>query len=194
MKRVIAAALCALLLLGLCPVALAEEGEAPVTIGSRADLLRIADDPAGSYELTDDIDMGGEPWVPLAFSGKLDGHGHTLYNLTVTAPGPDRTMTYDGNRKEYDTVFGGLFSVVKNAEIRELNLISELERFSEEEELDVTNGLQRGERVKFTGGAFAGWEGVVLSVDGKDGMAYINITSIESSVRLKYPAAWCEIL
>ena len=62
MKRVIAAALCALLLLGLCPVALAEEGEAPVAIGSRADLLRIADDPAGSYELTDDIDMGGEPW------------------------------------------------------------------------------------------------------------------------------------
>ena len=78
--------------------------------------------------------------------------------------------------------------------IRELNLIKELERFSEEEELDVTNGLQRGERVKFTGGAFAGWEGVVLSVDGKDGMACINITSIDSSVRLKYPAAWCEIL
>ena len=122
MKRFFAAALCALLLLCLCPVAVAEEEPAPVAIASRADMLRIAEDPAGTYELTDDIDMGGEDWVPLAFSGKLNGHGHTLYNLTVTAPGPDSTMTYDGNRKEYDTVFGGLFSVVKDAEIREVNL------------------------------------------------------------------------
>ena len=77
--------------------------------------------------------------------------------------------------------------------LRELNLIRELEKFSETDDIDVANGLQRGKRVKFTGGAFAGWEGVVLSVDGKDGMASINITSIESSVRLKYPAAWCEL-
>ena len=115
MKRVFAAALCALLLLGLCPAVLAEEAGTPVAIASRADMLRIADDPTGTYELTDDIDMGGEPWTPLAFSGKLNGHGHTLYNLTVTAPGPDSAVTYDGNRKEYDTVFGALFSVVKNA-------------------------------------------------------------------------------
>lgn len=124
MKRIIAAVLCALLLLGAGPAVHAEEEGAPVAIADRADLLRIAEDPTGTYELTDDIDMGGEAWVPLAFSGKLDGHGHTLYNLTVTAPGPDSTMTYDGNRKEYDTVFGGLFSVVKDAHIREVNLVN----------------------------------------------------------------------
>ena len=124
MKRIIAAVLCALLLLSAGPAVRAEEEKAPVAISSRADLLQIAQDPAGSYELTEDIDMGGEPWVPLAFSGELNGNGHTLYNLTVTAPGPDGTMTYDGNRKEYDTVFGGLFSVVKDARIRELNLMN----------------------------------------------------------------------
>ena len=124
MKRIIAAVLCALLLLGAGPAVRAEEEKAPVAIASRADLLQIAQDPAGSYELTEDIDMGGEPWVPLAFSGELNGNGHTLYNLTVTAPGPDGTMTYDGNRKEYDTVFGGLFSVVKDARIQELNLMN----------------------------------------------------------------------
>ena len=124
MKRIIAAVLCALLLLGVGPAVHGEEEGAPVAIADRAGLLRIAEDPAGTYELTDDIDMGGEDWVPLAFSGKLNGHGHTLYNLTVTAPGPDRTMTYDGNRNEYDTVFGGLFSVVKDAEIRGVNLVN----------------------------------------------------------------------
>ena len=77
--------------------------------------------------------------------------------------------------------------------IDELNLIRELEKFSESDEIDVTNGIRKGKRVKFIGGAFAGWEGVVLSVDGKDGMASINITSIDTSVCLKYPVAWCEL-
>ena len=121
-KKMVSVVLCALLLALLCPAVHAEEGVIPIS--SREDMLLIAQDPAGSYELTDDIDMGGEDWVPLPFSGKLNGHGHTLYNLTVTAPGADVTMTYDGNRKEYDTVFGGLFSVVRNAEIREVNLVN----------------------------------------------------------------------
>lgn len=77
--------------------------------------------------------------------------------------------------------------------IKELALIRELEKFSEEEDIDVTSGLRRGRRVKFIGGAFAGWEGVVLAVDGKDGMVSVNITSIDTSVLLKYPAAWCEL-
>ena len=77
--------------------------------------------------------------------------------------------------------------------IGELELIRELEKVSEEQEIDVTAGLRRGKRVKFTGGAFAGWEGVILSVDGKDGMVSVNITSIDTSVLMKYPAAWCEL-
>lgn len=77
--------------------------------------------------------------------------------------------------------------------MRELNLIRELEKFAEDGEIDVNNGVRRGERVKFIGGPFAGWEGVVLSVDGKDGMVSVNITSIDTSVSLKYPIAWCEL-
>ena len=76
--------------------------------------------------------------------------------------------------------------------LEELRLIRELERFSEAEEIDVTNGLKQGTRVVFTDGSFAGWEGVVASVE-PDGMAYINIVSIGSSVRIKYPAAWCQV-
>ena len=71
-------------------------------------------------------------------------------------------------------------------------MIRELEKYSHEEDIDVVGGLQRGKRIKFTGGAFAGWEGVILSVDGKDGMVSVNITSIDTSVCLKYPIAWCE--
>ena len=121
MRRIVSMALCVWLLLGLCPAARAE---GTVSIGSREDMLLIAADPTGSYELTADIDMGEAPWTPLPFCGKLNGNGHTLYNLTVIAPGPDTATTFDGNRKEYETVFGGLFSVVKDAEIRDVGLVN----------------------------------------------------------------------
>ena len=121
MKRTIAALLGALLLFCLCPRA---RGEAVVPIGSREDMLRIQKDPAGSFELTADIDMGGEDWTPLPFSGELNGNGHTLYNLMVHAPGAEERITYDGNRKEYETVFGGLFSTAENAVIRDVNLVN----------------------------------------------------------------------
>ena len=121
MKRIVSIIVCALLLLGLCPAAGAEE---VVSIGSREDLQQLAEDPAGSFELTADIDMGGEPWTPIPFSGQLNGNGHTLYNLTVTAPGEDTAITFDGNRKEYETVFGGLFSQLTDAQIHSLRLVN----------------------------------------------------------------------
>lgn len=74
--------------------------------------------------------------------------------------------------------------------IEELNIIRELESFSEDEEIDVTFGLKKGKRVVFTEGPFKGWFGVILSVE-PTGMVFINITSVEASVEVKYPAAWC---
>ena len=112
MRKIVAILLCAVLLLGTGPAVSAEEAAVP--IGSREDMLKIAADPAGSYELTDDIDMGGEDWTPIPFSGTLNGNGHALYNLVVRAPGPDIVTTYDGNHKEYETVFGGLFSALSH--------------------------------------------------------------------------------
>ena len=76
--------------------------------------------------------------------------------------------------------------------LKELQIIHELELYSETEEVDVANSLRKGKKVVFTEGSFAGWNGVVDSVE-PEGMVYINITSIGSSVRIKYPAAWCSV-
>ena len=110
------------LLFGMLPAASAESD--PVPIASRGDLLRIADDPSGAYVLTADIDLGGELWTPIPFSGKLDGAGHTIGNLTVRSVGEETAVTYDGNYKEYESSFAGLFSVVRDAEIRNLRLLN----------------------------------------------------------------------
>ena len=115
--------LCSALFLCLTPVcALAEN--APIPIAAREDMLQISNNPSGSYVLTADIDMSGEDWIPIPFSGTFDGNGHTLYNLTIRSVGIDTEKTYDGNRKEYETVFAGLFSTVKKAHIHDLNLVN----------------------------------------------------------------------
>lgn len=87
------------------------------------DLLAIADNPTGNYVLMKDIDMTGVNWVPTSFSGVLDGNGHSLLNLKITATGDDTTDTYDGNMKVYDTSFAGLFSTMKNAAVSDLTLL-----------------------------------------------------------------------
>jgi len=62
-------------------------------ITTRAELEAIAEDPAGTYALGCDIDLGGEPWTPLCqdsytpFTGTLYGNGHTISNLTVDTDG-----------------------------------------------------------------------------------------------------------
>ena len=58
---------------------------AGASISTRAELAAIANDPAGTYGLAADIDLGGADWTPIAtFTGKLYGRGHTISNLTVT--------------------------------------------------------------------------------------------------------------
>lgn len=101
----------------------AAEDDVPFTEIATPEALRaIADAPDGNYRLTADMDMGGTDWEPLAFRGKLDGAGHTLYNLRVTSAGKDNRETKDGNLKPYDTSFAGLFSVLEHAEVTDLSL------------------------------------------------------------------------
>lgn len=107
---------------GLALFALAEG--APIAINSPETLAAIAKDPQGDYVLTDDIDMAGIDWIPIAFNGTLDGGGHTIYNLKITGIGLDLANTYDGNRKKYETCFAALFSVVKGAAIKDLKLLN----------------------------------------------------------------------
>ena len=111
------------LLLGIS-FPLAESKSKTVQIATREDLARIAEAPDGDYVLTADIDLAGDPWVPIPFSGTFDGAGHTIGNMTVCETGEDTAVTIDGNRKEYETVFGGLFSVVTGAQIKNLRLLN----------------------------------------------------------------------
>ncbi|MBR0082352.1 MAG: hypothetical protein IJP98_06430 [Clostridia bacterium] len=126
-KRIALFFLSALLLLGGFPLSAAAEAADSadrIPIDSREAFAAIADNPDGDYLLTADLNFDGEPWTPIPFSGTLDGGGHTIYNLRVREPGAEVVTTYDGNRKQYDTVFGGLFSAVTDAEITNLNLVN----------------------------------------------------------------------
>ena len=108
----------------LCPAYASAENEADgfTEISDAAGLAAIADAPGGNYRLTADIDLGGSDWLPIPFSGRLDGGGHTLYNLRVIGVGSDKRLTRDGNLKPYDTEFAGLFSVLENAEVTDLHI------------------------------------------------------------------------
>ncbi|MBR0208342.1 MAG: Ig-like domain-containing protein [Oscillospiraceae bacterium] len=119
MKKALSLLLCLLLLAALAPRAGAED---VTEIRDAAGLAAMAEDPAGSYALAADIDLAGVDWTPVAFSGKLDGRGHTIYNLSVTRCGAEVRTTRDGNLKPYETVFAGLFSTLENAEVRDLSL------------------------------------------------------------------------
>lgn len=114
--------LAVLLILSFSIPALAEE-EA-VHISTPEALAAIADAPGASYVLDCDIDMAGVRWIPFGFSGKLNGQGHTILNLTVVQPGEETRDTYDGNMKVYETYFAGLFSTLENAKVENLNLLN----------------------------------------------------------------------
>ena len=119
MKRFLSGVLCAVLLLTLCPAAAAD---APVEISSAEELSLLRETPNGDFVLTADIDMTGADWQPAAFSGTLDGGGHTIYNIMITSLGADRAETVDGNDKTYDTALTGFFSVLNGASIHDLSL------------------------------------------------------------------------
>ena len=94
-----------------------------ISITTREQLEEIAKAPDASYRLDANIDMSGGDWLPIPFSGRFNGNGHAIYNLTIQETGEDTAETVDGNGKKYDTVFAGLFSVVRNAEIRDLKIL-----------------------------------------------------------------------
>lgn len=110
------------LLLALTVPAWAEG--APTEISTPEDLAAMANDPSGSYVLTEDLDMEGITWNCFDFSGTLDGNGHSILNLSVTQPGENTETALDGNQKEYPAVYAGLFSKLEGAEVKNLNLVN----------------------------------------------------------------------
>ena len=64
----------------------------PYLVSSSADIIKIHDDLDGYYKLTADIDMTGIEFEPIgnenegAFTGTIDGNGHTISNLDINLP------------------------------------------------------------------------------------------------------------
>ena len=126
MKRFIAYML-TLVLMMVLPVgvmAAGEETAVPTQIHTVEDLQAVANDPDGSYILMENLDMTGVEWKPIDFRGSFDGNGKAILNLTLTQPGEETAITYDGNQKEYDTAFVGLFGTLRNATVKNLQLLN----------------------------------------------------------------------
>ena len=97
MKRILALALAALLLLALCPAAglAAGEEDAVQTISSTEEFLAFAEGCAlesyslgRRFSLTADIDLSNSGFAPIPyFAGTLKGNGHVILGLRREFPG-----------------------------------------------------------------------------------------------------------
>lgn len=134
------------LIFAVTPVFAEETGETEVEevtyteIYTVDDLLRLPEDPEGSYRLMEDLDLTDVSWPSPAFSGTFDGNGHSLLNLSITETGEDREEVLDGNQKKYEAVFAGFFSSLDRAEIKDLSLIN-LKMLVETDEPCMAGGL-----------------------------------------------------
>lgn len=115
----------ALVMLFVCAcAAVPAAGEnALIEIRDSAGLRDVVNHPGARFRLANDIDLKGEDWTPIPFSGELDGAGFGIYNLSVTQVGDEVRTTTDANWKEYENVFAGLFSVVEDSDIHDLKVI-----------------------------------------------------------------------
>ncbi|MBR5991348.1 MAG: hypothetical protein IK036_01180 [Clostridia bacterium] len=121
MKRIIAALISIIILAAISlPATAAEEY---IDIATYEDLLKITDDPTATYRLVNDIDCANQPWTPIDFQGTFEGNGYAIMNLYVNDVGTSTRTTIDGNWKEYDTYFAGLFSTLENATVKNLTLL-----------------------------------------------------------------------
>lgn len=124
MKKTILWAVLAALLLNLCPGAAAAE-PGVTEIYTAEELQAMAEDPSGSYILMNDLDMAGVDWTPVDLNGgSFDGNGHAILNLTVSRVGSLTDLSYDGNRKEYETSFAGFFGILRDASVTNLRLVN----------------------------------------------------------------------
>ena len=91
-------------------------------IRTASELVEAAKTATGNYKLMTDVDMTGIEWTPWDFSGTFDGNGHSILNLSVKTVSKHTMMTYDGNRKEYETYGAGFFGVLKDSKVTGLNI------------------------------------------------------------------------
>ncbi|MBR1507326.1 MAG: hypothetical protein IJ619_04930 [Eubacterium sp.] len=124
-KRIRVIGLLLLLLLAVAvtaPRIAAKADEGAKKIYTAEDMLKIADDSSADYILMSDIDMKDVTWKPVDFRGTFDGNGYAILNLKVTETSDNIRTTYDGNYKEYDTYFAGLFGILEGSTVKNLTL------------------------------------------------------------------------
>lgn len=59
-------------------------GDTKATLVKTRSDLEALDGQDGWYQLANDIDLAGADWIPISFTGYLDGQGHAIKNMTIT--------------------------------------------------------------------------------------------------------------
>lgn len=168
-KRVTAiSALILVVALAAALVACVDDGDTNVgpftyDIGSAEDFEGLrsklgADYDQGVYNLNADLDLTGADWTPIgdsvtnAFTGKLNGNGHTI-RYSIKKETPEHT---DVNAVA-EEVFTGLFGAISGAEISNLNIVVDIDVPIEGQTVYVggITGYAYGD-VKFTGVTVSG--------------------------------------
>lgn len=84
--------------------------ENSVAVSDANGLRAIAENPSGTYHLTDDINLMGGAWSPIPeFTGTLDGKGFKIFNFSLTSTS---TETFGFIRRNKGTVKNTVFSKV----------------------------------------------------------------------------------
>ncbi|MDO5441158.1 MAG: hypothetical protein Q4F55_01185 [Bacillota bacterium] len=93
-----------------------------IEIYSPEGLMSIPNGSSRNYVLSADIDMTGNEWAPIDFSGTFDGKGHSISNLFVSGHSQGLDLVYDGNMKVYQTRFCGMFGILDGAVVKDLTI------------------------------------------------------------------------
>lgn len=121
-------------------------------IATSADLKEFrsvaAQDPSANARLTADIDMGGEPWMPLAagtdgfYRGKFDGAGYEVSNYVIKQPVKAKIQSYNRYTAGFFAALG------QGAEVKNLT---------------VSGNIDLSEETDFAGGIIGYNDGAVIS-------------------------------
>ncbi|MBO4818596.1 MAG: hypothetical protein J5528_00520, partial [Firmicutes bacterium] len=119
MKKIISLIMLLCVLLAAVPV---YGSSALVKIANAQDLLKMKENPSGSYILTANIDLKDVEWEPFEFKGTLDGQDYCIINAKVSKNPETVKTVYDANLKEYSAVCSGFFTALDGAVIKNLRI------------------------------------------------------------------------
>ena len=119
-----------------------------------------------TIELTNDIDLTGKSWQPFgfdsknAFSGKIDGKGHTIKGLSPNGYNSTEIITNETNKATGNAY--GFICIANNATVRNINFV--------DVNIAIENGLAVGAVVGDARGSSLTIENVTVSgsVSAKD--------------------------